>query len=450
MPMHGFYTGERGMMRFHQGKISEVTPPRYNEEIGYETVTLISDLKDESDRTVGRLKVTVRFDYLMQDITKLGWWQSDLACLVDHAGRYLTQTQALEGRTRLGETNNPLELAILKEMRTKPYGTQLGSGHPPDLVGGFYGIKQAPWTVIMFAPGETILAPIVNFRLYYVVAGSIFILLILLLIQFVGGKIVRSIGQISDAAEQVALGHYGDPLPVKTGDEIGHLIKSFNTMVEGLKQRDFISNTFGRYVDQEIAKELLKRPEAARLGGEKRAVAILMTDIREFTSISESLNPEATIRLLNHYFSHMIDVIQKYQGIIVDFFGDGVLVFFDPLDGPLPPTVQKAVDCALALQKEMLAFNEETSEKDLPQLEMGVGINAGEVVVGNIGSESRAKYGIVGMAVNVTNRIQAEAKGGDVVISDSVYRCINRKLEIKKTFSAALKGLQDPLKLYVI
>ncbi len=99
-------------------------------------------------------------------------------------------------------------------------------------------------------------------------------------------------------------------------------------MIMGLKERDFIRDTFGRYVNKEVARELLKRPEAGRLGGEKRQVAVLMADIRGFTQVSEFLTPEETIRILNHYFSHMITVIREHDGIIVDFYGDGVLVFF--------------------------------------------------------------------------------------------------------------------------
>ena len=448
---HGSRMGRSGMMHFHRARISEVTSPRYDTHTGEETVTLISDLKDESGRTIGRLKVALRFSYLMQDITKLGWWQSDLACLVDNTGRYLAHTEAwMKGRTKLGETDDPLEMKILEEIKEKSFGTALGSGHPPDMVSGFYRISQAPWIVILFAPGEKILAPIVRFRKYYAIAGVVCIAFIVVLIRFVGGRMVASIRDISYAAEQVAGGNYGKPLPIKSADELGQLAESFNTMVDGLKERDFISNTFGRYVDEEIAKKLLSRPEAARLGGEKREVAILMSDIRGFTLVSESLSPEKVITLLNHYFSHMIAVIQKHQGIIVDFFGDSVLAFFDPLDGLITSTVYRATQCALEMQNEIKAFNAEMEEESLPQLEMGIGLNAGEVIVGNIGSEIRAKYGIVGSAVNITQRIQSKAKGGEVVISESVYNHLSEPVAIKRHLSTTLKGIQGETKLFVI
>jgi class 3 adenylate cyclase len=154
--------------------------------------------------------------------------------------------------------------------------------------------------------------------------------------------------------------------------------------------------------------------------------------------------------MLNRYFSRIIETIQKHQGIIVDFFGDALLVFFDPLEGPLVPVINRSVGCALEMQRAMEVFNAENRAEDLPELKMGIGVNAGEVVVGNIGSESRAKYGIVGSAVNVTQRIQSKAEGGEVVISVSVYQSAQDQLIIDRSFEAQLKGIQETVTLYVV
>jgi class 3 adenylate cyclase len=302
----------------------------------------------------------------------------------------------------------------------------------------------------MFAPRDKILQPVVKFRLYYALAGIFCIFFILALIRFMGGKIVRAITQLSSATSKVAGGEYGKNLQVKSKDEIGQLVKNFNAMVAGLKERDFVRNTFGRYVDKEIAKQLLKGPAATRLGGERRQVAILISDIRDFTVLSEDLNPDGTITILNHYFSHMIGVIRKNQGIIIDFVGDGILAFFDPFDRPVKTAIFRAVQCALDMQAEMKAFNEEMRDVSLPTLEMGVAVNAGEVVVGNIGSEDRAKYGIVGSAVNVTQRIQSFAEGDEVIVSESVHKDLPGGISVIRSFTTKLKGLSEAVKLYVI
>ncbi len=453
MPMGpGVHMMGRGrMMPFRRGNISEVTPPRYDAQAGEDTVTLISDLKDGSGSTVGKLKVSVRFEHLLQDIKKLGWWQGDMACLVDTSGRYLAHTESyMGGRHHLGEMSDPFELSVFESMKEKHDGTVLGPGNPPRIVAGFYRLNRAPWVLLLFAPGGKILEPIINFRLYYSIAGLISILFILALIRFISGKMVQTIQEISRAAEDVARGTYGQPLQVKTADEIGQLISSFNKMVEGLKERDFIGNTFGRYIDQGIAKELLSRPAAIRLGGEKREVAILMSDIRNFTPLSESLSPEGTIRVINHYFSHMIEVIQKHRGIIVDFFGDSILAFFDPLENPVEPATRQAVCCGLDMQESMKRFNVEMEAEGLPEFQMGIGINVGDAVVGNIGSEVRAKYGIVGSSVNITNRIQAESKGGQILVSESVYRCLRPELGVKSSFEVLLKGVKERVTLFEI
>jgi class 3 adenylate cyclase len=356
-------------------------------------------------------------------------------------------------RKRLGETNDPLELAVLGAMGERSSGTLMGATRPPqppERIVGFYRIHEAPWTILLFARGETILAPLVRFRNYYAAALTLSVLSILVLIRSVGGKTVRSIRDLSRAAEQIAQGHYANILPTGAKDEIGQLMRSFNTMVDGLVERDFISNTFGRYVDPEIARELLRRPEAGKLGGQKREVAILMSDIRGFTALSESLSPEATINILNRYFSRMIDVIQHHRGIIVDFFGDAVLVFFDPLEGPIEGVVRRAIQCALEMQEAMAGFNEQNRSDGLPELQMGVGVHAGEVVVGNVGSETRAKYGIVGSPVNVTQRIQETANGGEVIVSDPVYHHANEDLVVKRVVETPLKGIQDRVTLYVV
>jgi adenylate cyclase len=441
----------RGMIQFHKAKIAEVTTPYYDAKTGQKSVNLISDFKDASGRIIGTLDVKLRFDFLLQDIRNLDWWTSDLAFLVDDEGRFLARTEAvMKGRARLGETGDPLEKALLKEIKKKEhYGTILRDPSEGE-VGGFCRIRNAPWTLVLLAPGKEILTPLISFHRSYFIAGILFVFLIILLIRYVAGKMVTRITTISQAAEKVAAGNYGSPLSVGRHDEIGQLAESFNRMIGGLKERDFIRDTFGRYVDEGIAKELMKRPEAARLGGKKRDVAILMCDLRDFTPLSETLSPEKTIRILNLYFSQMIDIIQRHQGIIVDFFGDAMLAFFDPLDGPVAPHLKQAVDCALEMQRAMRTLNTRNQENGLPPLQMGIGVNSGEVVVGNIGSESRAKYGIVGAPVNLAERIQAMAKGGEVLLSDSAYAHVAKDVTVRNSFEVQMKGIHETTELYVL
>jgi len=225
----------RGMMQFHRARIAEITPPRYDTLLQHETVSIISELHDANGVKLGQLEVVIRFNYLLENLGATGWWQSRRSFLVDNTGKVLVCTDP--DRKQLGENNDQLELATLKAIKEKKSGTILGQGRPPREVSGFYQLEEAPWSLVMVAPGREILAPIVKFRNYYIVGGSLFVLSILLLIRLVTGRTVSSIKDVSSAAENIAQGDYSAFLPVKTVDEVGQLRQNFNTMVSQLQER---------------------------------------------------------------------------------------------------------------------------------------------------------------------------------------------------------------------
>jgi adenylate cyclase len=428
-------------------RVANVSPIQYFYPPDHQTVGLAATLRDGAGHILGRIEVLMKLDYLMAGVRAAGWLHTYMACLVNDNGTFLAHSNPeMAARHCLGDTQDPLELNMLQEMKTKTYGTV--AGHQEVI--GFYRLQGAPWAIMLHAQEKQIMAPILRFRFYYILAGLLCLAVSLALIHLGVGSMVAAIRRISRKAAQVARGNYGDPLEVRSRDEIGQLTRSFNDMVAGLQERDLISNTFGLYVDQEIAAKLLARPEATRLGGEKREVVIMFSDIRDFTPIAEALSPEATIRLVNMYFSRMVEVLREHHGIIVDFLGDAILAFFDPLDGSLGAVGREALQCALAMQQAMMDVNLAGIGQTLPPLRMGIGLHAGEVVVGNIGSETRAKYGIVGSAVNLAHRIQAQARGGEVVISQEVHRLVQPEVKITRAFEVQLKGIQNRLTLYAV
>jgi sigma-B regulation protein RsbU (phosphoserine phosphatase) len=224
------------MRRFHSGRIREITPPRFDEDSDHETVSLISDLNNAAGKSIGRLEVVLNFEVLIINIRESGWWQSTRAYLVNDKGRILTSTVS-DKRDTISGSSATLEREIVQAMQTTSYGTLRGEGHPPDEVSGFYKLLEAPWTLVMIAPGKEILAPIIRFRIYYFICGIVFILAIVMLIRFVTGRTVADIKQVSKAADKVARGEYHQTLPVKTRDEVGELTLSFNTMVHQLEER---------------------------------------------------------------------------------------------------------------------------------------------------------------------------------------------------------------------
>ncbi|MGD2272437.1 MAG: SpoIIE family protein phosphatase, partial [Desulfobacterales bacterium] len=223
-------------MMIHHGKISEITPPRYDASVDHETVSMISTLHNESGHEIGKLEVVIRFDFLFENVRDSRLWHHHQAYLVDDTGKIL-YSPLNKGRKKLFENGDPLELQTIYAIRSMTYGTLFGEGDPPSKVSGFYKLREAPWNLVMIAAGEEILAPIQRFRLYYVLGAVFFIILILFLIRLVTSYTVTSITDISEAADRVARGDYGKPLPVKTQDEVGELARSFNSMVHQLEER---------------------------------------------------------------------------------------------------------------------------------------------------------------------------------------------------------------------
>jgi adenylate cyclase len=430
-----------------RAKVVKASPPIYFYPEQADALGLRSDLLDDARHPLGQIEVQIKFSSLMQDLLVSAWMQTNGACLLDDQGNYLAHADSGE-KSRIFPPNkqDPVRLAVIKNIKEKPYGIISKRSQ----VIGFYRLHAAPMAIVLHAPAKQDITPVLHFCLIYPLAGILSLSLILLFIRTGVGSMVLSILKISQKATQVAQGNYGEPLPVRSQDEIGQLTRTFNDMVAGLKERDFVTNTFGRYVDPEIAKKLLQRPEATRLGGEKHEVVILFADIRGFTPLAEGLSPEATIHLMNRFFSEMIEVIRQHHGIIVDFLGDAILAFFDPLDAPLSDTMRQALRCSLEMQQAMCRVNVPDGKMAVPLLNLGVGLHAGEVVVGNIGSKNRAKYGIIGSAVNLASRIQTQAQGGEVVISASIYRHVHPDLVVKREFETQLKGIQEPITLYAI
>jgi class 3 adenylate cyclase len=260
-------------------------------------------------------------------------------------------------------------------------------------------------------------------------------------------QVTRPISALTTGVARVAGGDLSQSLPVRSRDEIGHLTRAFNGMIEGLRQRDFIRATFGRYVSPEVVKTLLESPEGLRLGGEKRVVTVLMSDLRGYTRFAEKGDPAQVMEILNGYLARMTDIVVEHGGTINEFIGDAVFAIFG---APLAHAdhAERAAACALAMQRAMTEVNAEHGRRGFPRFEMGIGINTGEAVVGNIGSEQRAKYAVVGNAVNVASRVESATVGGQVLIAAATLEAVRDLAEVTGPIPLEVKGLSEPLLLY--
>ena len=175
----------------------------------------------------------------------------------------------------------------------------------------------------------------------------------------------------------------------------------------------------------------------------------MMTDLRGFTALAERLEPEQVVQMLNAYFEVMVEVILKYNGTINEIIGDALLVIFGaPQD--MPDRAQRAIACSIDMQNAMDQVNKENRVQGLPELEMGIGLNETEVIVGNIGSSKRSKYAVVGSGVNMTSRIESYTVGGQILISGSVRKEAGEILRIDAEREVLPKGAETPLRIYEV
>ncbi|MBF0455273.1 MAG: adenylate/guanylate cyclase domain-containing protein [Magnetococcales bacterium] len=209
----------------------------------------------------------------------------------------------------------------------------------------------------------------------------------------------------------------------------------------------FIRKTFGSYMSEEVVETILDTPDGLLMGGEEKRVTVLMTDLRGFTALSGRMPPGEVLTMLNLYLGEMTRIITQYKGTIIEFLGDGILTLFG---APITreDDAQRAVACALAMQESMSLVNQRNREEGFPELTMGAGVNTGMVIAGNIGSDVRRKYGVVGQAINLAARIESLTVGGQVLISDRCAQACHEPLHFKKQWSEKFKGVAHPVILF--
>ena len=228
------------------------------------------------------------------------------------------------------------------------------------------------------------------------------------------------------------------------GSDVGILIV-FHDLSE-IQKYTTLKSTFSRYVSKQVVEKIVSSDEII-LHGEKRDVTVLFSDIRGFTTLAEQLEPTEVVATLNAYFSAMIDVIHTYEGTLDKFLGDGIMCIFGaPIEQP--DHAVRAARTALAMKEALAAFNQQQAQADKPVLNVGIGINTGNAVVGNVGSEKRMEYTAIGDNVNLAARLQAIASGDQIIISDSTFRALGAAAHAIALPPAKVKGKLNPISIY--
>lgn len=276
-----------------------------------------------------------------------------------------------------------------------------------------------------------------------ILTSSIVILLLATLVAyFIGSRFTSPILDITKASESISKGDLKIRLNITTNDELEDLAYHFNAMVLDLQERKkmqkFVSNSTMNMIQKDKKKEMI-------LGGEKRTLTLLFSDIRNSTALSEKESASDVIGIVNFYLNLQAKIIKEFGGDIDKFIGDEVMASFNGDDA-----VTRALKCSLKIQAEIKSENTKRKKSKKTICEVGIGINSGEVIVGNVGSEEHMDFTAVGLAVNIASRLCSIAKEGDIIIAKDTYKKGECKHDTLKEASFNVKGLSYPIKTFII
>jgi adenylate cyclase len=218
---------------------------------------------------------------------------------------------------------------------------------------------------------------------------------------------------------------------------------------ERLAREEVARANYSRFLPEYVVKQMLENPESFKLGGVSQTITILFADIRGFTRISEHANPEKIVSLLNRYFSAMTDIIFAHGGTLDKYLGDGLMALFGAPTAT-PDDASNALNAAVAMQRRLLGINRELRDEGFPEIGVGMGLHTGEVVVGYIGSERRSEYTAIGDTVNTSSRLESNAQGGEILISDATAKAARSRYKLKPREPIMVKNRQQPVMLWEV
>jgi adenylate cyclase len=261
----------------------------------------------------------------------------------------------------------------------------------------------------------------------------------------------RPVLELARGADRIARGDYQHRVLVKQEDEIGSLAESFNQMSEGLAERDRVRDLLGKVMSPEVASELLQRGVA--LGGEEREVTVLFSDLRNFTAMSEALPPQEMLAILNDYFTRMAAIVEKHGGVVDKYVGDALMALFGaPLSNP--DDADRALQAALEMVEALDELNREWQAQELDSIGVGIGINTDVVVAGNMGSETRLNYTVIGDGVNLASRLEGLTKIPEyqarIVISAATLAKASRRYQTRRLGEVAVRGKQKSTEIFAL
>ena len=272
----------------------------------------------------------------------------------------------------------------------------------------------------------------------------------------VSAGITRPVRRLLEGAKAVEVGHLDEMVPITSQDEIGHLTTAFNQMIEQLRLKERIRETFGKYIDPRIVEGLIDRPTLAA-EGQRRVMTVLFCDVRGFTSTSEGMTPQGLVKVMNRYFSTMSAAIRDHEGIIDKYIGDAIMAYWGPPFTDDAAQARLACLAALKMLELVPQLRTELPEllgvRNLPNsFDLRIGIATGEVLVGSIGSELMMNYTVMGDTVNLASRLEGANKeyGGCILVSEATIAAASDAVEAREIDRVAVLGQNRPQAVFEI
>jgi adenylate cyclase len=279
--------------------------------------------------------------------------------------------------------------------------------------------------------------------------GAIVLCISFLLGYLYSGTITWPIRRLVDAAYRIQQGDFAINLKPKGRDEVAALSHAFNDMAQGLEERDRVKATFNKFHNKEIAEKLLSGE--VKLGGERKEATIFFSDVRGFTAMSESMEPEQVVEMLNEYMTRMVSIIRAHNGIVDKYVGDAIMAIWGvPIGGP--DDQLNAVKACIEMRSELARLNELRISRGQGALKIGMGLNTGSVIAGNIGSDEKMEYTVIGDSVNLASRMESMTKeyGTDFLIPRVIQARLADKFIFKQCKSAKVKGKSQEIEVFKV
>jgi adenylate cyclase len=316
-------------------------------------------------------------------------------------------------------------------------------------IGAFKKMTFSDIGVISTVREETAFRAVRKIRYRTILIGVIALNVAILLIYFFARTISGPVKKLVQLSRRISEGDFAIEIRDRRRDEIGILSRSFADMARGLSEREKMKDAFGRFVNKEIADMVLKGE--LKLGGERKHAAVFFSDIRSFTAISEQLEPEEVVEFLNDYMTRMVSCVNQTHGVVDKFIGDAIMaVWGTPVSRG--NDTENAIECALLMRAALLEFNKDRGGAKKPKINIGCGINTGPLVAGQIGSQERMEYTVIGDTVNLASRIESLNKpfGTDILVSTDAYALVKDLYILEPMEKIKVKGKKAPQQIYAV